>query len=696
MDETSRAAAIGRRAQHLLLTVALAVIGSLALATGAFAAGAPVTVGTPYAVGQMAVAVDSAGNGIVVWNNDKDIGTATNTVQYCVIAVTAGGCTYSGNLSPADSATYIDNVQVLDDSGTIVILADVDGAAGGSATDFEPEQEWQSTDDGKTFVNVGPGGGRSVAEGDIAGDTAPLSAVILPGTNVLGYGWDSAVSPPTFHAFPLSSPPECSNQTCPAGFANLQPTASPDELGNGGVQYASQGGSDAGVLGIFATDFTDGPFGCSGAQTVPFGFAYAFGIGAQSATNDYNISPGPADSAWKLAATQGDCNVEDEAVDGGASGFGVLETNDLTGQTVYHRFDPAHDTFDTPMVTVSSQPELDPAVTQDASGGVYATYLNGGGGGSVALSYSANGGTTWSGPNALDSDASGDVNQLTSSVNAAGQGWAAWFDPTSGTVVAQSFTATDSIPPPTPTTLTTSQTAGTTTGASMDVPAGTVGETDTAKLAGANAVTATGTVTYNLYTSKACTAASKVDQSAATVTGGVAGNAAPITSVLGVGKYYWQATYSGNIGDVFGAVGNEPSASACGSEVLTIGPDATVGGAATTTSTTVSLTITCASTPCTVMVTITIDPATAASVARKKTKVHHRTITLATGRFTIRHKGARKLQIRLTRAGRKYVAAHHHTLTTSVLVSEKIHGHTELVKRTVRLRFVKASKHHKK
>ena len=68
---------------------------------------------------------------------------------------------------------------------------------------------------------------------------------------------------------------------------------------------------------------------------------------------------------------------------------------------------------------------------------MYATYLSGGDGGPVALSYSADGGTSWSGPASLDTDSDGGIGDLTSNVNATGQGWAAWSD--NGSVFAQSF-----------------------------------------------------------------------------------------------------------------------------------------------------------------------------------------------------------------------------------------------------------------
>ena len=55
-----------------------------------------------------------------------------------------------------------------------------------------------------------------------------------------------------------------------------------------------------------------------------------------------------------------------------------------------------------------------------------------------------------------------------------------------------------------PTTVTTSLSGGGDSGASISVPGGTA-VTDTATLAGTNASTATGTVTYNVYSDAACT-----------------------------------------------------------------------------------------------------------------------------------------------------------------------------------------------
>ena len=108
-----------------LLTGALAAATALIFTMSALAAGKPVNVGTPYESGQPAVAVDTAGDAVIAWANTKDLSGANNFVQYCVVPVGATGCSQSGNLTPADSAQYIDGVQVLDEGSTLLILADV-------------------------------------------------------------------------------------------------------------------------------------------------------------------------------------------------------------------------------------------------------------------------------------------------------------------------------------------------------------------------------------------------------------------------------------------------------------------------------------------------------------------------------------------------------------------------------------------
>jgi hypothetical protein len=112
-----------------------------------------------------------------------------------------------------------------------------------------------------------------------------------------------------------------------------------------------------------------------------------------------------------------------------------------------------------------------------------------------------------------------------------------------------------------PTAVSTQLSAGKNMGTSITVPAGTA-VTDQAKLSGANAATATGTVTYNVYSDSACTklAASGGKES---VSAGKASSAAVRLTVAGT--YYWTASYSGDASDL-------ASASKCGTEKLSITP----------------------------------------------------------------------------------------------------------------------------
>ncbi len=538
------------------LVGALASVATLVFAANALAlSGTAINVGTPYESGPPAVAVDSSGTAYVAWANTKDLApVTTNIVQYCVLPAGATSCSHSGNLVPADGGQYIDRVQVLVDGSTVVVLADVYGTAGASAGEYIPEQEWQSTNGGASFSIVN--GGLSVASGILSADTEPLSAVVVPGTNVLGYGWDSAAgnetygAVPTFNAFPLTSPPQCSTKTCPAGFAALEPNTNPDAIGNPFGQYASQLGTSPGILAIFETDFSNGPLAC----TTGFGTAYAYGSGAQGAGNSYDISPGAAGSAWKVPVTQADCNVEYPAVGGGPSGFGVIEENTATHSVVYHPFDQATDNFSTPQVTIAAnQGELDPSVSQDGSGGVYATFLGGGSGGPVSLAYSSDGGKAWTGPAALNPDTDGGASDLTSSVGPSGQGWAAWVD--NGSVFAQQFDAADAT-----------------------------------------------------------------------------------------------------------------------------APAASIEGGAKSSGTTVTLTVKCPSSePCTVTVTVTATEVIV-TVARKTTR-RTKTVTLASGTFTI--KGSKRLALHLTRAGRRLLSREHGHLKAKVLLSTRTASGTALTTRTI-------------
>ncbi len=96
----------------------------------------------------------------------------------------------------------------------------------------------------------------------------------------------------------------------------------------------------------------------------------------------------------------------------------------------------------------------------------------------------------------------------------------------------------------------------------LTVPDGTA-VTDAATLSGTNASTATGTLTYNVFSNNTCTGSATATGGTVTITAGRVPSSNPAT--LNPGTYYWQASYSGDSA-------NSPSVSMCGSEVETVKP----------------------------------------------------------------------------------------------------------------------------
>src|ERR1700685_1432415 len=113
-------ALVGRRA---LVVSGLATLLALVVSANAFAAGKAVDIATPFSIQPPgpSVAVDSGGNAIIAWANDKDQAGAPDLVQYCVVPAGGSACAHSGSIAAADSATHIDAVRVLEDDGTLVI-----------------------------------------------------------------------------------------------------------------------------------------------------------------------------------------------------------------------------------------------------------------------------------------------------------------------------------------------------------------------------------------------------------------------------------------------------------------------------------------------------------------------------------------------------------------------------------------------
>ena len=350
---------------------------------------------------------------------------------------------------------------------------------------------------------------------------------------------------------------------------------------------------------------------------------------------------------------------------GGKDGIGVLdeEGSGVSGagsdwNVVYHPFEATATggTFG-PGVVVSNitAHQLDGAeafdLSEDAGTGVYASWVDEQG---LVLDYSGNGGATWYPPVVVPNLSNGAV-QGDPTITGVGSGDVLLsYDNDLGTGDQVYVQVLDLIVPE-PTTLSTSQASGTTHGASLTIAAGTVGETDHATIAGSNAGFATGTVSYDLYSSASCSASSLVaNLGAKTVTAGVVPASSPVSVALAPGTYYWHASYSGD-------QVNDPSASTCGSEVLTVTPPATTGGTGTSTGTSVTITITCAVTPCTVTVTITIDPPGPAFAGALVPRAH--TVEIAGGTFKLKRGARSLLPVKLTSEGKLLIKEHHERLT---------------------------------
>ena len=223
-------------------------------------------------------------------------------------------------------------------------------------------------------------------------------------------------------------------------------------------------------------------------------------------------------------------------------------------------------------------------------------------------------------------------------------------------------------------------------GHSITVPAGATTELDRAQVNGSNFPS--GTVTFNLYSNPQCTghpvfsSTNPVSTSNLSVVSDVRSDV--VGRRLTPGTYYWTAAYSGD-------VNNLPSASSCGNDVLTVQPVRILPGAVLSPQT-VTLTMTCVVLPCQARVTVTSILALRASDAPRKAKRKPSAITLAHGAVTIKKHGAQTVRLRLTPAGRRFVAAHKGHVTVNVAVVMTIAGHTRVANQHLKVEIIKPNK----
>lgn len=410
---------------------------ALGLAASAEAVSSPFSIGANTAglPSQPAVAVDSIGTAYIVWDDQIATGSqpADTVLNFCKVLTAAPRCNPVGLQVPNPSqARFFDPPSVLVTGATVRVFEEVDGA-GNSEDGMD---EWLSTDGGATFTQF-PYSLSNTQVGDTEG-TGPMPVIPLFGDNV-GFGYVSAIQNPLFQANSLTAPQSYSAATKPKPpSASLNPSPNNYVVGNLGGEFASQLVGTTGILGVFQLIET-GP--CPSSDGVVYSYA---SLSAATSNSELNTTTGQPGSSWS-PLSEATCNAEYPAVTSGHDGLGLLATNDanLSAEKVQFRSFTPPSTWGAP-VTVANNAGLEPTVSQDAAGGMYATFVNNAHG--LQLAYSSDGGRAWSGPVTLfgikNDSAPGSV---ASAVGSNGQGWAVYgFQ---GTEYAQPFVAADALPP---------------------------------------------------------------------------------------------------------------------------------------------------------------------------------------------------------------------------------------------------------
>jgi hypothetical protein len=426
---------MGQRWRRLSLVYLVTAV-ALALASGASAAVAPpIKIGTNF-VGDpstAAVTVDSAGTAYVAY-----VGPTTPAqLDFCKVALAAVGCTVVSLPAPSAGASFFGPPSVIH-IGTDVYL--FESSAGGSSDAEVGLDEWVSTNDGVSFAQL-PYSVSFISGVNASPDENPVIA--LP-NGVIGVGDNAPDTDPIFQTNTLLSPADYSEAAPVSPFATITAPANAYTLTNQSSEFASQLTGSLGVLGVFdafpgnTAPNASGP--CPSSAPASLVFAYAPLTATATASqiqSTLNTSPGNG-SAWSHLG-EVDCDGDNPAVGGGPAGLGLLETNEtqLTDELVQYRAFSPPSTFSAP-VTIGRGSSADDSLSQDGSGGIYATWLDADTG--VNLAYSSNRGASWNGPVALATGDGADLGSLVSAVDAAGIGWVVYAE--NGAEYAQPFDKT--------------------------------------------------------------------------------------------------------------------------------------------------------------------------------------------------------------------------------------------------------------
>jgi hypothetical protein len=421
---------------RFLVTCVVTGILMLGFVAGAQAISKPIAIGTNASglPSTPAVAVDSTGTVYTAWLNPNP--PTDTTLTFCKLPVGATACNPVSLTVPDPSqALYFDPPSVIVNGTDVYVFEVVDGDL--NDDNDNGMYEWVSTDGGATFTAL-PYAVSYTEVGDTTG-TGPMPVIQLPNGN-LGFGYVSAEGNPLFQTNTISSPQNYSpgaypGTSPPPPVATLNPSPNNYTVGNLGGEIVSQLSSTTGLLGVFQL-IESGP--CPSDEGLVYTFA---SVGSSTSDAALDTSPGPGSPWAPLGLVQ--CNTEYPALTSGPSGLGLLYSNDASlshTTTQFRRFTPPATWFGA--VTVASGAALEPSLTQDGAGGLYATWLTNGTGLRFAFSKNA---TKWYGPVTLFGEKGGGVDGVASATGSSGQGWAVFES--GGTEYAQPFDAADAVPP---------------------------------------------------------------------------------------------------------------------------------------------------------------------------------------------------------------------------------------------------------
>jgi len=505
----------------------------------------------------------------VAWSNPQAGG-----VWVCVLPNDTASCSGSGpvllNVTKSQNSLITGSnmislgALVVDSNGDVVVTGQpVDGST----------VTWESAASGSAFLLAGQGlqyGGKFISPVSLYrtfGNAAPLgdSDILLLDSYDGGLS-DSSVAGPESPAFatanenPDAYPPDDTGLYSGKAYysSGSEIAAEPDPLAPAG---------DYVMVGV--ADNQDGPTagtfpGCFDSDDTGFGVSVGSVDGSSNAAGTLN---GEGLPNYGLLA----CSAEAPVLAAGTDGIGVLEDegNAISGagstNTIDYRPFTATATSGSfghavRVATLSSLGE-DTDLVADSGTGLYAMWADEQG---IYFDYSPNGGKAWDGPVAAPylAETNGDqIGQGYPMIAGVGGGELelAYDDDVTGNGTQTYVQEVDVLPTPR---ITSKQKSGRSSGASISITAGTVGETDKATLKGASPL-ARGTLTYALYSTKYCSAAKKVLAYVKSVTGSSVPASNKITRVLKKGTYYWKLSYSGDSND-------KSSSTKCGAEKLTV------------------------------------------------------------------------------------------------------------------------------